>query len=67
MVLLSFSAFVMGVWGMLLGPLMGETGNTILDMIRADTHSKYLVVFLVPVGLYTLIVNWMGFKVFRHA
>ena len=28
-----------------------------------DTHYKYLLVFLVPVTLYAVIINWWGLKV----
>lgn len=32
-------------------------------MMAKDTHYKYLLVFLVPVTLYAVIINWWGLKV----
>jgi hypothetical protein len=34
-----------------------------LDTMAKDTHYKYLLVFLVPVTLYAVIINWWGLKV----
>lgn len=35
----------------------------LLDTLAKDTHYKYLLVFLVPVTLYAVIINWWGLKV----
>lgn len=32
-----------------------------------DKHYKYVLVFLVPVTLYAVIINWWGLKVGRSA
>jgi len=68
LILGSCFAFVFGIWAMIISPFTTEdTGNPILDSIKYDSHYKYLILMLIPMGLYTIIINWMGFKIFRHA
>ncbi|KPV77380.1 uncharacterized protein RHOBADRAFT_64476 [Rhodotorula graminis WP1] len=67
LVVASASCFALGLWSMLVGPLCGPTGITVLDALVHDTHYKYLVVLLVPVTVCFVIVNWWGLKIFRHA
>ncbi|ORY91667.1 hypothetical protein BCR35DRAFT_328256 [Leucosporidium creatinivorum] len=59
--------FAVGVWSIAVGPFVDTEGVLILDTLAKDTHYKYLLVFLVPVTLYAVIINWWGLKIFRHA
>ncbi|KAM0745767.1 hypothetical protein T439DRAFT_329742 [Meredithblackwellia eburnea MCA 4105] len=67
MILGSTSAFVLGIWSICVGPFIDTDGVWFLDMLAKDSHYKYLLVFLIPVTLYAVIVNWWGLKIFRHA
>ncbi|KAH8928639.1 hypothetical protein BT69DRAFT_1212474 [Atractiella rhizophila] len=67
LIFISCTFFILGVWSMAIAPFVPESGFPVLDWLRNDTHYKYLVPLLIPIGLYTVIVNWMGFKMFRHA
>ncbi|SCV70582.1 BQ2448_3344 [Microbotryum intermedium] len=61
------TCFILGTWSMLIAPFVGPYDYKLLDAMAHDTHYKYLFVFLVPVTLYAVIVNWWGLKIFRHA
>ncbi|CDZ97304.1 hypothetical protein [Phaffia rhodozyma] len=39
---------------------------SVLSMVCMDTHYKYLVPLLVPVGAYYIIANWVGWEYFRY-
>ncbi|SCZ97924.1 BZ3500_MvSof-1268-A1-R1_Chr7-3g09640 [Microbotryum saponariae] len=59
------TCFILGTWSMFIAPFVGPYNNKILDAMANDTHYKYLFVLLVPVTLYTVIINWWGLKVSR--
>ncbi|GAA96271.1 uncharacterized protein L969DRAFT_14466 [Mixia osmundae IAM 14324] len=60
-------SFVLGLYAVLFSSSNTNTGNPIFDAVGLDEHYKYLVPLLVPVGLVFVILNWGGFKNYRHA
>lgn len=38
----------------------------ILDWIAGDNYYSYLVPLTLPVAVILMVINWVGFKVFRH-
>ena len=39
----------------------------ILDLLAADTHYKYFVLFLIPTTAYFVIANWVGWQYYRNS
>jgi hypothetical protein len=39
----------------------------LLDALANDTHYKYLVMFIIPVGSYFIIANWVGWQYYRNS
>lgn len=63
----SSAAFILGIWSIAIGPFIDTSGIPVLNAMANDKHYKYILVFLVPVTLYAVIINWWGLKIFRHA
>jgi hypothetical protein len=47
--------------------LLPETGNRLLDFLRADDYYSILVPLTIPVALVAIYLNWLGMKLFRHS
>lgn len=43
------------------------TSIQLLDALTNDTHYKYLVIFVIPVGFYFVIANWVGWQYYRNS
>ncbi|GAA5893033.1 PIG-Y family protein [Sporobolomyces salmoneus] len=60
-------SFAIGIWSILIGPYVEPIGLSVLDALAEDSYYKYLVILLIPVTTCSVIVNWWGLKIFRHA
>jgi len=67
LIIASILMFSFGIFATCFSPLLKPSGNQILDQIQRDRHYKYLLPLLWPVTLIAVIVNWGGFKFWRHA
>ncbi|KAI9031154.1 phosphatidylinositol N-acetylglucosaminyltransferase subunit Y-domain-containing protein [Hyaloraphidium curvatum] len=63
---LSGFVFVFGLYAAVIAPFMPETGVKLLDLIREDRYYSFLVPLTLPVTVILMVVNWVGFKVYRH-
>lgn len=43
------------------------TSIQLLDVLANDTHYKYLIIFVIPVGFYFVIANWVGWQYYRNS
>ncbi|KZT69003.1 hypothetical protein DAEQUDRAFT_811681 [Daedalea quercina L-15889] len=59
--------FVLGSYATLLSAFYPRTGVWILDVLAADTHYKYFILFLIPTTSYFVIANWVGWQYYRHS
>ncbi|KIY50864.1 hypothetical protein FISHEDRAFT_38182 [Fistulina hepatica ATCC 64428] len=59
--------FLISSYAVIFGFFLPESGWTVLDWLAADTHYKYLIVFLIPTGSYFVIANWVGWQYYIHA
>jgi hypothetical protein len=37
------------------------------DLVARDDHYKYLILFIIPVGSYFVIANWVGWQYYRNS
>jgi len=67
--LIGFSVllFTLVTYAVVLSPLIGETGHSLLDFIREDYYYSLLIPLMVPVTLCVGYVNWVSIKFFRHS
>jgi len=59
--------FTLTTYALILSPLIGETGHSLLDFIREDYYYSLLIPLMVPVTLCVGYVNWVSIKFFRHS
>lgn len=39
----------------------------LLDVLADDTHYKYFVILIIPMGAYFVIANWVGWQYYRNS
>ena len=39
----------------------------VLDALADDTHYKYFAVLVIPMGVYFVIANWVGWQYFQNS
>ena len=44
-----------------------SSGRQALDALALDTHYKYFVVLIIPMTVYFVIANWVGWQYFRNS
>jgi hypothetical protein len=50
-----------GVWQSSLNLLQ------VLDALAQDNHYKYFVVYTIPMAVYFVIANWVGWQYYRNS
>jgi hypothetical protein len=38
-----------------------------LDVLAQDTHYKYFALFIIPMGAYFVIANWVGWQYYQNS
>ena len=61
--LLFFAAIV---YMLVVSKLLPPTGHWLLDWVREDTYYCLLVPNTIVVTVFTIYLNWLGLKFFRH-
>ncbi|KAF9457173.1 hypothetical protein BDZ94DRAFT_1228357 [Collybia nuda] len=59
--------FSIATYAVLFSPFLPSSGIILLNALANDTHYKYLIVFVIPVGLYFVIANWVGWQYYRNS
>jgi len=54
-------------YAVLFSAFLPLTGNFILDALANDTHYKYFVVMIIPIGAHFVISNWVGWQYYRNS
>ncbi|EJD02368.1 uncharacterized protein FOMMEDRAFT_86715 [Fomitiporia mediterranea MF3/22] len=67
LVLLSVLFFLVGGYAVLFSAFLPLSGITLLDTLSQDTHYKYFAVLIVPMGVYFVIANWVGWQYYRNS
>ncbi|KAI5121694.1 hypothetical protein M0805_002769 [Coniferiporia weirii] len=68
-VLIAASALflIVGGYAVLFSAFLPLTGVLVLDALAQDAHYKYFVVLIVPMSVYFVIANWVGWQYYRNS
>ncbi|KAH8116896.1 hypothetical protein DFH11DRAFT_1578045 [Phellopilus nigrolimitatus] len=58
---------LVGCYAVLFSAFLPLTGIYLLDILAQDTHYKYFVVLVVPMTVYFVIANWVGWQYYRNS
>jgi hypothetical protein len=39
----------------------------VLDLLAQDTHYKYFIMLVIPMSIYFVIANWVGWQYYRNS
>lgn len=67
--LIGFSAlvFILGIYAIILSPIIGETGHVVLDFVRNDNYYTLLIPLMAPITVIVGYFNWVSIKFLRHS
>ncbi|KIM87007.1 hypothetical protein PILCRDRAFT_294821 [Piloderma croceum F 1598] len=68
-VIIALSAvyFVFASYAILFSAFLPLTGVYVLDVLAQDTHYKYFVMLIIPMSIYFVIANWVGWQYYRNS
>ncbi|KAF7968574.1 hypothetical protein HWV62_30123 [Athelia sp. TMB] len=64
---LSAVYFVIASYAIFFSAFLPLTGIYIFDVLAQDTHYKYFVMLLIPMTIYFVIANWVGWQYYRNS
>ncbi|KLO13512.1 hypothetical protein SCHPADRAFT_852410 [Schizopora paradoxa] len=67
LIVFSVLVFIIGGYAVLFSAFLPLTGIPILDTIATDTHYKYFVFLIIPMGTYFIIANWVGWQYYQNS
>jgi len=44
-----------------------KSSGQVLDLVAKDTHYKYFVMLMIPMSIYFVIGNWVGWQYYRNS
>jgi phosphatidylinositol glycan anchor class Y biosynthesis protein len=66
LLLLSGFVFIFCFYAAFVSSFVEPTGIEFLDWISEDRYYSYLVPLTLPVAVVLMMINWVGFKIFKH-
>jgi len=64
---LSVIYFAFASYAILFSGFLPLTGTYVLDVLAQDTHYKYFVMLIIPMTIYFVIANWVGWQYYRNS
>ncbi|KZP20795.1 hypothetical protein FIBSPDRAFT_1021795 [Athelia psychrophila] len=59
--------FVLASYAIFFSAFLPLSGIYVLDVLAQDTHYKYFVMLLIPMTIYFVIANWVGWQYYRNS
>lgn len=64
---LTAAFFVVASYVILFNKFLPLSGIYALDVLAQDTHYKYFTLFIIPMGAYFVIANWVGWQYYQNS
>jgi len=64
---LTAAFFVVASYVILFNAFLPPSGVYALDVLAQDTHYKYFALFIIPMGAYFVIANWVGWQYYQNS
>lgn len=64
---LTAAFFVVASYVILFNTFLPLSGVYALDVLAQDTHYKYFALFIIPMGAYFVIANWVGWQYYQNS
>ncbi|KAG2158312.1 uncharacterized protein EDB93DRAFT_659605 [Suillus bovinus] len=64
---LTAAFFVVASYVIILHTFLPLSGVYVLDVLAQDTHYKYFTLFIIPMGAYFAIANWVGWQYYQNS
>ncbi|KAG2157291.1 hypothetical protein DEU56DRAFT_763904 [Suillus clintonianus] len=64
---LTAAFFVVASYVILFNTFLPLSGVYALDVLAQDTHYKYFALFIIPMGAYFAIANWVGWQYYQNS
>ncbi|KAG1768390.1 hypothetical protein EDD22DRAFT_872944 [Suillus occidentalis] len=64
---LTAAFFVVASYVILFNTFLPLSGIQALDVLAQDNHYKYFALFIIPMGAYFVIANWVGWQYYQNS
>jgi len=65
--ILTATFFLVASYVILFNAFLPPSGVYALDVLAQDTHYKYFTLFIIPMGAYFVIANWVGWQYYQNS